>query len=305
MLQENTNTSTNTLENAVEIPNVAYQSINNLLDSIMAHSPKILAGVFVLLIFWVFGKIVKFIFLKTSKKAKLDPRLRLLVSRLLVILVFILGIFTAMTVVIPKFSFGDLIAGLGFTSFIIGFATKDILNNFLSGILVLWQEPFKIGDYLFVNKNQGAVEHIGVRATRLRMDDGERILIPNGEMYSSTLTIRDAGTKRRMNLKISTSYKADIGETKAIIQKVLLEEKGVENNPNPNVYVADLASEGVNLSIYFWIDTDENSPIKVFDSIATNIKESLNNSGVTLYPPTVAILKEKENLRMINEEDSL
>ena len=304
-MQENTNTAVKVVENAAEIPSVTYQSVNNLAETMIAYSPKILAGVLVLAIFWIAGKILKFIFLAGSKKANVDSRLRVLISRLLILAVYILGVFTALTVVIPNFTFGDLIAGLGFTSFIIGFATKDILNNFLSGIMVLWQQPFKVGDYIFVGDNQGAVEHIGVRATRLRMDDGERILIPNGEMYSSSLIIREAGTQRRMNLKISTSYKADIKETKAIIQKVLFEAEGVDNSPNPDVYVTDLASDGVNLSVYFWIDTDENSPIKVFDNITTDIKESLNNSGITLYPPTVAVLKEKENLQLINEEESL
>jgi len=305
MLQENTNTAAKVVENAAEIPSVTYQSVSNLAEAFTAYSPKILAGIFVLAIFWIAGKILKFIFLSTSKKANLDTRLRVLISRLLVFAISILGVFTALTVIIPNFSFGDLVAGLGFTSFIIGFATKDILNNFLSGILVLWQQPYKVGDYIFVNDNQGAVEHIGVRATRLRMDDGERILIPNGEMYSRSLIIRDAGTQRRMNLKISTSYKASIKETKEIIQKVLFEAEGVDNSPNPDVYVTDLASDGVNLSVYFWIDTDKNSPIKVFDNITTNIKELLNNSGITLYPPTVAVLKEKENLKLINEEESL
>ncbi len=305
MLQENTNTAVKVVESAAEIPSVTYQSVNNLAETMVAYSPKILAGVLVLAVFWIAGKILKFIFLTGSKKANVDSRLRILISRLLVLAVSVLGVFTALTVIIPNFTFGDLIAGLGFTSFIIGFATKDILNNFLSGILILWQQPYKIGDYIFVKDHQGAVEHIGVRATRLRMDDGERILIPNGEMYSRSLIIRDEGTQRRMSLKISTSYKASIKETKEIIQKVFFEAEGVDNSPNPDVYVTDLASDGVNLAVYFWIDTDENSPIKVFDNITTNIKESLNASGITLYPPTVAVLKEKENLRQINEEESL
>ena len=146
---------------------------------------------------------------------------------------------------------------------------------------------------------------IGVRATRLRMDDGERILIPNGEMYSTSLIIRDAGTERRMNLKISVSYKSKIAKVKEIIYRVLFEADGVENDPKPNVFVMDLNAEGINLSIYFWINTKENSPIGVFDDVATEIKESLNDSGITLYPPTVAVLREKEDLREINEEDSL
>ena len=97
----------------------------------------------------------------------------------------------------------------GFTSFIIGFATKDILNNILSGVLILWKQPFQVGDYIFIKSNEGNVEYIGVRATRLKKDDGEMVLIPNGEMYSNALTIRGAGANRRMKLKISISFDAE------------------------------------------------------------------------------------------------
>lgn len=290
------NNSNSVVKDASEATSVAYSSIEQMWFSFIEHLPKILAGLIFFAIFWLLGKIFKSIFLAASRKTKLDVRLRILFSRLAVVLFFIVGLFTALTVMIPKFGFGDLIAGLGFSSFIVGFATKDILNNFLSGILVLMQEPFKIGDYVFVKDNQGEVEHIGVRATRLRMDDGERILIPNGEMYSSSLIIRDAGTKRRMSLKISVSYKSKIKRVKEIIHKVLHDANGVEFEPAPNVFVTDLSSEGINISVYFWINTEENSPIKVFDELATEIKESLNESDVTLYPPTVAVLKDRGEL---------
>ena len=305
MLQEKVNTAGKVVKDASEAPMTAYQAIEKLWLNLIEQLPNILAGVLVLVVFWIIGKLLKWLFLSTSAKTKIDSHLRILISRLLVVFVFIFGVFTALTVIIPEFGFGDLIAGLGFSSFVIGFATKDILNNFFSGILVLWQEPFKIGDYVFINNNQGEVEHIGVRATRLRMDDGERILIPNGEMYSTSLIIRDAGTNRRMNLKISVSYKSKIKHVKEIIQQVLFDAEGVEFEPKPDVYVIDLNGEGINLSIYFWVNTDKNSPIVVFDDITTEIKESLNEAGVTLYPPTVAVLKEKENLKVINEEDSL
>ncbi len=305
VFQNNSNTIEKVAKDAGEVPGIAYQSIEKLWANFIEHLPNILAGIIILISFWIVGKLLRWLFLSTSKKTKLDGRLRILFSRLLVVAVFILGVFTALTVIIPKFGFADLIAGLGFSSFVIGFATKDILNNFFSGILVLLQEPFKIGDYVFVKDDQGEVEHIGVRATRLRMDDGERILIPNGEMYSTSLIIRDAGTDRRMNLKISVSYKSKIKHAKEIIKKVLFDAEGVEFEPKPDVYVVDLSEAGINLSIYFWVNTDENSPIGVFDDIATGIKESLNAAGITLYPPTVAVLKEKKVLREINEEESL
>ncbi|MEP6900906.1 MAG: mechanosensitive ion channel family protein, partial [Actinomycetota bacterium] len=209
----------------------------------------------------------------------------------------ILGIFTALTVVIPSFGFGDLITGLGFTSFVIGFATKDILNNLMSGVLILWQQPFRIGDYLFVGNNQGKVEYIGVRATQLRKDDGELVLIPNGDMYSSAITIRGAGAERRMILKISISYDADIGQAKDIITNVLKSSEGVVDEPKPSAVVTDLLGDGVNLSIYFWINTDQHKPIQVFDIVATEIKKSLDENGIEMYPPSSVIVQtpEKEN----------
>jgi len=291
MFLQNANTSTNIIENAWTIKDVTQQSINNITASIIERLPYIVAGILVLFIFWLLAKIVKAVFLKTSDRARLDIRLRVLFSRLIVVFIFIVGIFAALTVIIPTFQFGDLITGLGFTSFVIGFATKDILNNLLSGVLILWQQPFRIGDYIFVGINQGTVENIGVRATQLRKDDGELVLIPNGDMYSSALTIRGAGALRRMLLKISIGYNSDVGQAKEIICRVLQTIAGVVDEPKANAMVTDLTGDGVNLSIYFWINTDKNPPMQVFDDAATEINKSLCDAGVEMFPSGSAIVQ--------------
>ncbi len=290
---QNSNTS-RIIENAWTIKDVTYESINNIVASIFERLPYILAGLLVMAIFFVLARIVRIIFWSTTGRTKLDYRLRILFSRLIVVFIVVLGIFTALTVVVPTFGFGDMITGLGFTSFVIGFATKDILNNLLSGVLILWQQPFRIGDYLFVGTNQGKVEYIGVRATQLRKDDGELILIPNGDMYSNALTIRGAGANRRMNLKISVGYESDIEQVRATIKNALQNVAGVVDEPKPNVYVTDLSSDGVNLAIYFWINTNEAKPIEVFDRVATEIKASLSRASVEMYPPNTVIVQNAE-----------
>lgn len=291
MFWQNSNTQQKVVENAWLIKDVMWNSIDDILSSLVARLPYLLAGFLVFFLFWFISKIIKSFFLKASTRTHLDNQLRLLISRLIGISLFILGLFTALTIVIPTFRFSDLITGLGFTTFIIGFATKDILNNLFSGVLILWQRPFKIGDYLFIGNNQGKVEYIGMRATKLRKDDGEQILIPNGDMYSSAITIRGAGAERRMILKISVGYDADISKTKEIITDILAFSEGVVNQPKPNVVVTDLAGDGVNLSIYFWINTDKNSPLQVFDKVATEIKQRLNDSGIELFPPSSVIVQ--------------
>ena len=291
MLFQNSNSTVGVLDNASQIPNVAWHSIDGLVTGIVERAPFIIAGILVAAIFFVSARVVKAVFLAATAKAKLDIRLRVLFSRLIVVFIGLLGVFTAFTVIIPSFRFGDLIAGLGFTTFLIGFATKDILNNLLSGVLILWQQPFKIGDQLFIDKIQGRVEYIGVRATSLRKDDGELVLIPNGDMYSGTLTIRGAGEKRRMNLSLKVGYEADIDKAKAIIRSALIETDGVVTEPPPNVFVTDLASEGVNVTVNFWLNTNEARPREVFDRAATAIMKSMNRSGVEPYPPGAVIIR--------------
>ena len=303
MLLQNTNASRKVIENASEITSVAYSSVNNIVESAIILLPKIAAGIIVLIFFWLISKVFKKVFWATSNRTKLDNRLRILFSRLIGIGILILGIFTALTIIVPSFGFGDLIAGLGFTSFVVGFAAKDILNNLFSGVLILWKEPFKIGDYIFVKDKQGKVEYIGVRATSLTMDDGERIIMPNGEMYSQPLTIRSAGAARRMKLKISIGYEAEIEQAKSKIVAVMNEMTGVVADPKPSVYVTDLASEGVDLTIYFWINTNENKPMEVFDRVATGIKKALSKSDIEIYPTSPIIVQEAK-VQILSEDEN-
>lgn len=300
---QNTNSNTNRIiEDATKIKDVTWNSINSILVDIVTQIPLIVAGLLVLLIFFLISKLAKKVFWTASGKAGLDNRLRILFSRLIAVFTIIIGIFTALTMIIPGFTFGSLVTGLGFTTFVIGFATKDILNNLLSGVLILWQQPFRIGDYLYVGSNQGKVENIGVRATQMRKDDGELVLIPNGDMYSSAITIRGAGAERRMILKISIGYDCDIGEAKEIINNVLARAEGVVDEPKSSAVVTDLSSDGVNISIYFWINTDKDKPMQVFDLVATEIKKALGENGIEMFPPNSVILQTPEKGQVPVEE---
>jgi len=270
-------------------------SMRGMLQGLAARLPYLVAGLIVLVIFWILAKFIRWVFLSTTRKAPVDTQLRILISRLIGVVMYVIGIFTALSLVIESFDFGQVIAGLGFTSFVVGFATKDILSNFLSGILILWQRPFNIGDYLFVGANQGKVEHIGVRATMLRKDDGEAVLIPNGEMYSAALTIRGAGKLRRMTLKFTLGFDADLEHAKEIILSTLEKVEGVETDPKANVYVTEFTGDGAMLTVQFWINTNENKPLRVFDSVSIEVLKALNEAGASVNKKTKAIAEtEKE-----------
>ncbi|MDI1243318.1 MAG: mechanosensitive ion channel family protein [bacterium] len=270
------------------------RSMRGMLAGLAGRLPYILAGLIVLLVFWLLGKLIRWIFLSTSRKARMDTQLRILISRLIGVFVFVIGLFASLSVVVESFNFGQVIAGLGFTSFVVGFATKDILSNFLSGILILWQRPFHIGDYLFVGSNQGKVEHIGVRATMLRKDDGEGVLIPNGEMYSSALTIRAAGKLRRMTLKFTLGFDADLERAKQLIQDTVTTLAGVEAEPQPGVLVTEFTGDGAMLTVQFWINTNQNKPLQVFDNVSIEVLKALSAARYEVNRGTSELIKELE-----------
>jgi small conductance mechanosensitive channel len=288
-----------------DIQRVVLESVNSMITGFFGRLPFLLAGLIVLMLFWLLSKIVRRIFLSATKRTKLDARLRLLISRILVVFVVGLGVLIGLTVIIPSFNFASLIAGLGFSSFVVGFATKDILNNFLSGILILWQRPFHIGDYLFVGSNQGKVEYIGVRATSLRKDDGELVLIPNGDMYSNPLTIRGAGAKRRMNLKFCVGYHEPLEKTKRLTLESLDLTAGIVTDPPPKVVVTDMLAEGVSITVNFWINTNEAKPLEVFDRAAVGIIKTLNDAEIVVYPPDAMAVKQDDDAAAVDQTDEL
>lgn len=262
------------------------RSIRELSERTAARLPYLIAAVLILVLFWLLTKVLRAIFDAATRRSRIDPQLRLLFSRLISVAMTVTGILTALSVVVDSFSFGQVIAGLGFSSFIVGFATKDILNNFLSGVLILWQRPFRLGDHLYVGVNQGKVEDIGLRATSLRKDDGEIILIPNGEMYSAALTIRSAGKKRRMSLRITVEYDQDIEKVKSIAAAAAGETPGVLAKPAANVYLTEFTESGAVVTLQYWIDTNENSPLDVHDRVALLCLKAIKEAGIQLYCST-------------------
>ncbi len=111
-------------------------------------------------------------------------------------------------------------------------------------------------------------------------------------MNSGMLTIRGAGTERRMNVDLIVAYDADVKKAEKSITEVLSRAEGVVTEPPPNVYVTDFAPEGVKITINFWLNTLEARPRVVFDNAACEIISSLLNAGIEPYPPDSVIVKE-------------
>jgi small-conductance mechanosensitive channel len=256
----------------------------------MAHLPYLILGALVFIFFLIGARLIKRILLAAGRRTRLDLTLADLLGRLASAFTIILGLFVAAVVIFPTFNPGDLIAGLGITSVAIGFAFKDVLQNFFAGILILWRRPFIVGDEIKVGSYEGTVEEITTRSTRVKTYDGERAVLPNGDVYTNAVLVRTAYNNRRVRLSVGIGYQDSIERARSIIRDVLQKTEGVLREPAPSVFVAELAPSSVNFNVFFWTNSRQVNVLGVIDSATTAIKLALDEAGIDIpYPHTVVL----------------
>jgi small conductance mechanosensitive channel len=278
--------------------NLVWETLLRLGEAFLRRLPLIVIGVIVFVGFIIAGRLVKRIVVKTGERTRLDTTLADLLGRVASALLAIFGLFVAAVVVFPTFRPGDLIAGLGITSVAIGFAFKDVLQNFFAGVLILWRRPFVVGDQIRALDFEGTVEEITVRSTRLKTYDGERAVLPNGDVYTSAVLVRTAYDKRRVRFTVGIGYPDSIEEARATIHRALGETEGVLSDPGPWVYVTELAPSSVNFTVYFWAESHQANVLAVSDRVATAIKQALDGAGIDMpFPHTVVLFHDATGTR--------
>ena len=162
----------------------------------IAAAPAILTGAGVLLVFWIVASVGRRLIALAAPRVKADTSVVLLLSRLYYYGVLTFGFLTAMETAGVKV--GALVAGLGLTGFALGFALKDVLSNFVSGIMLLAYRPFHIGDVIEMGEFLGTIETIRIRDTLIRTGDGRLVIIPNTKLITEVVVNHsDAGRETR------------------------------------------------------------------------------------------------------------
>ena len=225
-----------------------------------------------------------------------------LLSRIGYFIVIVIGFFIAVAVIFPGVTAGSLIAGLGIGSVALGFAFKDVLQNFFAGFLILLYRPFHIGDQIKIKDFEGMVEDISVRATNIKTYDGERVVMPNSELYMNAVLVKTAYSSRRTKFIVGIGYGDSIEEARETIMDVLKNTEGVLTDPAPDVNVVELADNSVNLKVLFWTDSVQSKVRKTSDRVVTGIKNALDSKGIDMpFPHMVLMTDDKLKIETIDE----
>ena len=278
----------------------ATNTIVEMINGFFAQLPIIAVGVIVFLIFLAIAYGVRKGIRMVALKSHVDLMLASLLSRIGYFLTIIFGLFVAIVVIFPGVSPGDLFAGLGIGSVALGFAFKDVLQNLFAGFLILLYRPFHIGDQIKINDFEGTVEEINVRATKIKTYDGERVVIPNNDLYMDAVLVRTAFPSRRTKIVVGIGYDEDHEHARRIMMGVLKDTEGVLDDPAPDVNVVELADSSVNLRLLFWTDSTQSSTRKTSDRVVSGVKTALDKAGIEIPFPQRVITMYNDKLKVEN-----
>ena len=201
--------------------------------------------------------------------------------------VVVLGVFG-----LPVESLGT---ALGLIGLGLSFALKDVIANFISGILILIGQPFKVGDQIKVEGEEGTVRDIRIRATDIKTYDGRKVIVPNSDLYNGVVINNTAYDERRFEVIVGVGYDDDIDTAVKLARESLEESEMVETDPEPQVLVSELGGSSVNLKLRGWAKPSKANMIQAASQVTQGVKEKYDNEGIDIpYPIRTVYMNDQE-----------
>ncbi|MHB8509996.1 MAG: mechanosensitive ion channel family protein [Candidatus Dormibacteria bacterium] len=199
---------------------------------------------------------------RATESARWDPQLTLLVGRLVYIGIVVTGVLLYIRAISATIA-ALLVTGVGLLGLAFGLAFQDVLKNFLSGIFLLLERPFRIGDDITIGVYSGRVETIRLRVTVLKSADGQMVLLPNQQVYTSAIVNATGYATRQfmsvLRLPGGRGLEAVLGKARTVLAGV----DGVEADPPPTVAAVPNLEFGATLEARYWVDHRTHSPVAV------------------------------------------
>ena len=269
----------------VEVPAAvtsAVGTVNRMIEGFFAMVPQIVIAIVLFVLMVVIASIARAL-VKRLVSARAPAGVGIAIGRIVHVAVVFFGLLVAVAVVAPSVGAAQLLQILGVGSVAIGFAFRDILQNFLAGILILLRQPFSIGDWVQFGDHSGLVTEISTRSTWIRTFSGHDVSIPNGEIFTNPIVIMTRDPVMRSEYVFGIGYDADIDRALEVILGTIKSFDAVIGDPPPDAGVSDLADSSVNIQARWWT--------KVADAYFTRmeilaaVKKALDEAGIDIpYP---------------------
>lgn len=259
-------------------------------NDVLEMLPLWAAGLVVFLLFWGLASAMRRLVERVARRNSEFTEAATAFGRLAYLALLLLGVLVAATVAFPSMTPAKLVSVLGLGGVAIGFAFKDILQNLLAGILLLVRRPFRVGDEICVGAFTGTVESIETRATFIRTYDGKRIIVPNGSIYTDSVTVITAYDLLRTECDLGIGYSDDVGRAREVALHALRAVQGVLQDPAPDVLFWELLGSAKNLRLRWWTRPQRATVLAVRDRVLEAVTRALADAAIDLPFPTRVVL---------------
>lgn len=274
---------------------VFVERFTSMGDSFLRAVPGLVVAVVTVLLALLVARLVKRLVRSSTRSAGMRPGLSILFSRVWSGGIIILGVLLALAIAVPSLDFAAALGALGIGGIVIGFALKDIVQNFLAGILILVNRPFRLGDQIRSGEHEGTVEDIQVRATLLRTYDNRRVVIPNSELFTNRVVVNTAYDTVRLSIDFTVPSTEDLTPIRRLILDTVRDVPEVRADPPPEVLVRELQDYSTLLEVRFWVDPPvRRETLIAEDAVLTALSQAFVAAGMKDIMPVQRVVIDQE-----------
>ena len=252
---------------------------------------NLLVSAVILLVGWVVIRLVD----KALRKAMARANRKVLLVNFIVSVVTKVGWAILLVTILSRLGVDvtPLIAGLGVTGFILGFAFQESLGNLASGLMIAINEPFKVGDVVDAAGHTGSVLEVNMMATVMLTPDNKRIVLPNKGVWGGPIVNYSAMDTRRVDLQVGIAYGEDVEKAVSVIRDAVRRVPGVLATPEPAVAVAGLDASQVTINVRPWAKNADYWSVR--SATLQTVKEELDRVGIEIPFPQVVVHQPVKN----------
>jgi small conductance mechanosensitive channel len=273
--------------------------VKELMTTLVAFVPRVGAALLVLVSFWLVYRVSRLALRAALHKADFHEALiQLMVDNLYRYAVMAVSLVMAADQL--GINVGAALAGLGVAGLALGFAAQDSVANVISGIMIFWDKPFVVGDWIRTEGNYGRVVEITLRSTRMQTNRNTYVVIPNKTVIDAVLENYSKHGELRIDIPIGIAYKEDIGRAREVLLEAVRALPDVMATPPPDVVVESLGDSSVNLLVRAWLETAEGLQ-RATSAVVEASKVALDGAGIQIPFPHLQLFIDDVEERVIKK----
>ncbi|CAI3949354.1 mechanosensitive ion channel family protein [Alteromonas macleodii] len=260
----------------------AQSLLSQLWENFVYRLPGLALGLVIMAAFILLAPHIAKVLVKPLTRTTTSPLLRSVIQRSVSLVLILLGIYLFLFLAgLTGFAIA-VVSGTGVVGLILGFAFRDIAENFISSLLLTIQRPFRIGDIVQINDFTGIIQKVTARATTLVDFDGNHIQIPNATIYKGVIKNLTANPLMRGQFVIGVGYDADIQQAQQIAQEITSAQDNVLIDPEPQILIDELGPSTYNIKVYFWVDVEKTSVLKMASVLMRKITQAFLEANISM-----------------------